>query len=822
MKRFIVLCVFVMAILVIGAPALMAGEGYREPDEDVVALVDAERQPSIEFSPDHRWRLVMQRGAMPSIEDVSRRMLRLAGMRVDPAANAGFRTNFYTGLSLETYGGGDRRVIPTPGRLRGVSWSHNSTHFYYELTTDLGTQLWVASTDPAVEPRLLTDRLNIVMASPRWMADGTTLLCGLVPEDRGEEPGPPAAPAGPNTRESRGDRSPLRTYQDLLQSPHDEAMFEHYAVSVPVMIDTLTGDIRPIAEPGLYSGFDPSPDGRLIRLDRIVRPYSYTHGWWQFPRQVDIVHADGALLTRFAEIPLAENVPIGGVPLGPRSIQWNLHEPATLVWVEALDRGDPDIEVPHRDRWLTQPAPFKEDPVEVIRVEHRASGLTFFEDPELLGVSDYDRDRRWTRTLLYRLNEPQREATILEDRAWRDSYGNPGSLVYAPAEGGRRFVMQDGPWVTRIGGGASPEGVHPFLDQQNLDTLETRRLWRGEGEQYESISDAWRDGDGLAFLTRHQTQVLPPNYRLRHTDGRAYATLTDYPDPQPQLRGISKQLVRYKRDDGVDLSATLYLPADHKEGERLPLLLWAYPREFNDTRTAGQVTSSEHQFLFISGTSPLHLVNRGYAVMTGVAMPVIGDPETMNDSFIDQVVASAEAAIDHAVEMGIADRGRVAVSGHSYGAFMTANLLAHSDLFRAGVARSGAYNRTLTPFGFQSERRPLWEARDTYIALSPFMHAEKIQEPLLLIHGEADNNSGTYPDQSRRLFAAIKGNGGTARLVMLPNESHGYRARESVLHVLAETIDWLDEHVKHAPPRKAIEGSVPDDLVPLEGGVKID
>ncbi len=789
-----------MVVCVMGVSMPVQAEAYREPAADVVALVDTDRLPSMDFSPDHRWRLVMRRSAMPSIEDLSRRMLRLAGNRIDPAANAGFRTSFYTGLSVETYDGQATRVIPINDKLRGATWSHTSHHFFYTLTTDTGTQLWVASTDPAVEPRRLTDRLNTVMAGPGWMPDGTTILCSLVPEDRGEEPKPPTAPAGPNTQESRGDRSPLRTYQDLLKSPHDEALFEHYAVTEPVMIDVLTGTITPIAKPGIYIGYDASPDGQLILLNRIVRPFSYTHGWWQFPRQVDIIRTDGTRVVRFAEFPLIENVPISGVRLGQRDIHWNPHEPATLMWVEALDGGDPKVEVPHRDRWLTQAAPFEDEPAEVLLIEHRASGLTYFEDPNLLGASDYDRDRRWTRTQLYRLDDMQREPTALDDRAWSDSYGDPGRLVYAPAEGGRWLVMQDGPWVTRIGDGASPEGVHPFLDQQNLDTLETRRLWRGEGEQYESINTAWRDGEGLAFLTSHQTQDLPPNYRLRHTDGRDFTKLTDFPDPQPQLRGISKQLVRYKRDDGVDLSATLYLPADYKEGERLPLLIWAYPREYNDSGTAGQVTTSEYRYLYIAGTSPLHLVNRGYAVMTGVAMPVIGDPETMNDTFIDQVVASAKAAIDHAVEMGVADRDRVAVSGHSYGAFMTANLLAHCDLFRAGVARSGAYNRTLTPFGFQSERRPLWEAREAYVGLSPFMHAEKINEPLLLIHGEADNNSGTYPDQSRRLYAAIKGNGGTARLVMLPKESHGYRARESVLHVLAETIDWLDEHVKDAPP----------------------
>lgn len=132
---------------------------------------------------------------------------------------------------------------------------------------------------------------------------------------------------------------------------------------------------------------------------------------------------------------------------------------------------------------------------------------------------------------------------------------------------------------------------------------------------------------------------------------------------------------------------------------------------------------------------------------------------------------------------------------------MTANLLAHSDLFRAGIARSGAYNRTLTPFGFQSERRTFWEAPEMYAKVSPFWYADKIKEPILLIHGEADNNQGTFPIQSERMFAAIRGNGGTARLVMLPLEAHGYAAKESTEHTLFEMVQWFDKWVKNAKPR---------------------
>ena len=435
----------------------------------------------------------------------------------------------------------------------------------------------------------------------------------------------------------------------------------------------------------------------------------------------------------------------------------------------------------------------------MLRVEHRARGLTFLRDPSLVITAEYDRDRRWIRALLHDL-DGSTAPRVLDDRSIRDRYADPGRITTVPTATGHRVVLQQGPWIFRAGGGASPEGVFPFLDRQNLQSMETERLWRCVEGVYESVAAVWEADDGLRFITRHETPISPPNYRL-HTPGpEAAVALTDFPDPTPQIRGIHKEVVTYKRADGVQLNATLYLPADYQPGTRLPLIVWAYPIEFNDPATAGQVSRSPYRFARIRGSSHLHLLTQGYAIMDGATMPIIGDPETMNDTFIEQAVASARAAIDKAVELGVADPDRVGVGGHSYGAFMTANLLAHSDLFRAGVARSGAYNRTLTPFGFQAERRPLWEARDVYFTVSPFMHADRITDPILLIHGELDNNSGTYPIQSRRLFKAIKGNGGIARLVMLPNESHGYRARESVLHVLAEMIDWYDRYLKYAEP----------------------
>jgi dipeptidyl aminopeptidase/acylaminoacyl peptidase len=361
---------------------------------------------------------------------------------------------------------------------------------------------------------------------------------------------------------------------------------------------------------------------------------------------------------------------------------------------------------------------------------------------------------------------------------------------------GTRVIWQNGNMIFLRGEGASAKGDHPFLDRFDLTTLKSERIFVSDEKVYEQPLALVSD-DGSKFITRFETPDDPPNYFLRTAGSPDKKALTKFPDPAPQLKGITKQLVTYKRADGVGLSFTLYLPAGYKEGTKLPTIVWAYPLEFNDAGTASQVSGSQYRFTTIGGLSHLFLLTQGYAILDSATMPVVGDPETMNETYVEQIVASAKAAIDKAVEMGVTDRNRVGVGGHSYGAFMTANLLAHSDLFRAGIARSGAYNRTLTPFGFQSERRTFWEAPDMYLRVSPFRYANKIKNPILLIHGEADDNSGTFPIQSERMYQALKGNGATVRYVTLPYEAHGYIGLESVEHVQWEMIHWFDKYVKN-------------------------
>jgi dipeptidyl aminopeptidase/acylaminoacyl peptidase len=518
--------------------------------------------------------------------------------------------------------------------------------------------------------------------------------------------------------------------------------------------------------------------------------------YFRFPHSLEVWNREGEVVHTLAHLPLADEVPMRGVAKGIRNIEWRALKPSTLVWVEALDDGDPENEVPYRDKLMTLSAPFKQEPKEVMKIKHRYSGISWLQSEGLGFLTEYDWKKRWRTTYLVNADDPSKAPQKIIDLSIHDRYNDPGRPVYKITSKGEAIIIQDKDWIYLSGSGASPQGDRPFLDKMNLKTMKSERLFQCGENRYESFVD-FAGNNKKQIIIQSESKTEPPNYYLLDLKKNERTALTDYSDPAPQLTGLKKQLVKYTRDDGVELSGTLYLPPDYKEGERLPCVIWAYPIEFSDPDIAGQVRGSPDRFTFLRGTSQRLFLTQGYVLLDGAQMPVVGDPKTMNDTFVDQIVANVKAAIDKLDSMGVIDPERVGVGGHSYGAFMTANLLAHCDLLAAGIARSGAYNRTLTPFGFQNERRTLWEDPEIYFKVSPFMHAHKINEPILLIHGEADNNSGTFPIQSQRLYHALKGHGATARLVMLPHESHGYRAKESVLHVLAEMIEWFDRYVKN-------------------------
>ncbi len=652
--------------------------------------------------------------------------------------------------------------------------------------------------------RLVGPELNGTRGSAfTWAPDSRSLLVQTVLPGRGEPPVAPSVATGPVTQENTGPAAPVRTYQNLLANSYDEQLFDYYFTSqlTWVPIDGEAGSS--IGEPGVVSGISLSPDGEYILETRLKRPYSYLAPAFAFGAEINVLDRKGEPVYQVMDRPRVTLPRIGRdmVNPGPRSVQWRNDADAVLIWAEAMDEGDARAEAEVRDRVFSLAAPFTDEPETFIDLDQRFSGVTWGRD-DLALVNSIWRTNSRTKTFVVDPSRPDGEPELLWDRSFEDRYGNPGSPVTQPTETGTRVLLfsDDGESIFLRGDGASERGDFPFLDRIHLATGETERLWQSEDSHYESVV-ALMNESGKHLLTRRESTEEPPNYFLRDLATDRLVPVTEFPDPAPQLAGIQRQIITYPREDGTMLSARLFTPPgyDPDEDGSLPVLLWAYPREFRDADAASQVTDSPNRFSRPFGSSPLFLLTQGYAILDGPAVPIIGvGDEEPNDTYIEQLVSSAQAAVDKVVEMGVGDRNRIAVGGHSYGAFMAANLLAHSDIFRAGIARSGAYNRTLTPFGFQAEPRSFWEAQEVYLQMSPFNHAHRITDPVLLIHGAEDNNSGTYPIQSERMFQALKGHGTISRLVMLPHESHGYVSRESVLHVLAETIEWLDTHVKKA------------------------
>ena len=636
------------------------------------------------------------------------------------------------------------------------------------------------------------------------------MVARVVPEDRGPAPERSPVPTGPVIQQSAGREAQARTYQDLLADAHDEALFEHH-LSARVAIVGLDGSLEEIGAGGLISRAEPSPDGKFLLVETLHRPFSYTVPVRRFPRRIEVWARDGTGVKTIADLPLGNEIPPGfdSVAAGPRAVGWRDGTDATLHWVEAQDGGDARANSAVRDRMLLLTAPFEGEARAIADLGARFRDVQWGAG-NLALVSEYWRRNRQTRTWVIRPDSIDASPELLWSRSSEDRYSDPGRPVTNHTDRGSVLATSDdGAVLFLIGRGASPEGTRPFVDKLDLRSGDSERLWRSEAPYYE-MPVALLDTEGKRLLTRRESVDEPPNYFVRDLVDDSLQRITSFPHPTPQLAGATKQLVQYERADGVQLTGTLYLPPGHSEGDGpLPMLMWAYPIEFKDASFAGQVSNSPYEFTRMSYWGALPMLTQGWAVFDDPKLPIIGEGnEEPNDGYREQLVAGAAAAVKTMVDRGVADPDRIAIGGHSYGAFMTANLLAHSDLFRAGIARSGAYNRTLTPFGFQSEERTFWKAPEVYFAMSPFMHADKVNEPILMIHGVADNNSGTFPVQSERFFAALQGHGASARLVMLPHESHGYRARESILHMLWEQSEFLARYVEHGPPWGEItEGS---------------
>jgi dipeptidyl aminopeptidase/acylaminoacyl peptidase len=815
--------------------SIEGASGYNQPPKNILDVMHAPSPPMPRVSPTQDSILLVSWQDYPSISRVSTPFLRLAGVRVEPKNHSKHDTPGGYGItpcarsfelvhvadaSPKNKNGAQIHIaLPAGACPGGPIWAADGKRFAFVNLAPEAVELWIGDAKTGEVHPVPGARLNPMFNDEmQWMPDQKTLLVKLVPEGMGAPPPEPIVPSGPSIQETTGEKGQSSTYEnrDTLGNKHDEDVFDYYATSQLAFVDAATGAITPVGKPANYLSLSPAPDGRHILVTAIHKPYSYVTTYDRFPQEVevwDVSDHSHVLAHTIASLPLADRVPIAGVPVGPRDFSWRSTEPATLVWAEALDGGDWKVKVPARDKIMLLKAPFNSPAIEITRTEQRYVRFAWGEQAGTALLTEYDENRHWRRSFFIDVDDQQPKPRLLWDLSTDEKYANPGIPVERQLANGAWVVREQGDSIYLSGFGSSPDGDRPFLDRLDLKTLKSERLFRSDTTSYERFL-SFTGTDTRTFLTWHQSPTDPPNAFARTLGNpldappageAAFAStsvaITHIPDPTPEVRAIKKRLVKYKRADGLDLSFTLYTPPGYKEGTRVPTILYAYPLDYADASKAGQVAGSQETFTQLRQYRLLLLA--GYAIIDNASFPIVGDPKKAYDTYLEQLVADARAAVDEAVRLGVADPDRIGVTGHSHGALMTANLVAHSDLFRAGVATSGSYNKTLTPFGFQNERRSVWEASDVYLKVSPFFFADKLKTPLLIVHGAEDANPGTTPLQGQKLYEAIRGNGGTTRLVMLPHEPHWYTAMESNEQLVYEMLRWFDKYVKNAPPRAA-------------------
>ena len=779
---------------------------YQKPPSEILELVDITLPPRVLIDENKNFMIYLYRNSYKSIDELSSPEIKLAGLRLNPNSNSRSRTNYYNNIMISKMDQIDKSAkqikgLPKNPKLANIKWSPDQTKIAMTNTKEEGVELWYIDLEKLTAKKLTGPKLNASLGDViTWYQDSKNILTKFKfknsPDIIDVED---VVPTGPIISSNDGKKAQNRTYQDLLRNEVDEKNFETLARSVLSKV-SLKGKTKLLAKKNLYHEIDFSPDGKFILISIIQKPFSYLVPYYRFPMKYVIYSSKGKELTVLHEVPLIEDLPKGfmAVRTGPRNFSWRSDRPSNLIFVEALDGGNPETDVKYRDEIFEVGYPFKQNKVSLLKTINRFYRIDWCNDTLALGY-DYWWNSRNTKTYIFSPSNTNKEPKIIIDRNYQDRYNDPGSFVKRRNFYGKSILAMNKQNLYLMGDGFRDDGQFHFIDKVDLNSLKKVRLYESSfKDKKEDLLDF--EVDNNMILTRIESASEYPNYFFRDLKTDSLTKITDFENPFLSIMDVSKEVIEYKRSDGIDLSATLYLPKgyDVNKKQKLPMIMWAYPREFKDNKSASQITQNKNEFTFPYWGSPIYWLTRGYVVLDDVSFPIIveGDNHPY-DNFRKQLVDNASSAINRVYELGYIDKEKVAIGGHSYGAFMVANLLSHSKLFAAGIARSGAYNRTLTPFGFQSEERNYWEAPDTYYNMSPFMHAEKVKTPLLLIHGEEDNNSGTYPLQSERYFNALKGLGATTRLVMLPKESHSYRAKESIMHMLWEQDRWFEKHVKN-------------------------
>ena len=749
--------------------------------------------------------LFLYRDNYKSIEDLSQEELRLAGLRINPKTNIGSRITYYNNIKIKNLKNKRSEIediigIPSNPKITNINWSPNQKNIAFTNTSSDGVKLWVLNLESRSLVKLSDLKLNSNIRDViNWLND-SEILIKVIPENKKELIDQSnIVPLGPTISSNDGENAQNRTYQDLLKNKTDEFNFEQLVTSDIYKV-SLDGNTRKWLDAEMFTDISPSPDGEFVMVSNIKKPFSYIVTYGRFPKSTNIYDNKGMLVSNLVDVPLIEELPQGfmAVRTGKRNFSWRMDKPSTITYIVALDNGDPSKEAEYRDELFELDAPFAGNGNTIFKSNNRLSGIIWGNKTTAVAI-DYWIKNRNEKTYLFNPSDINQKPITIYDRNYQDRYSDPGSFITERNLFNKNVLKMDSNNLILMGDGYSEKGQFPFVDRLNLDNLTTKRIYESiYTDKLENLVDF--DINKNQLLVRIESKNDYPNYYFKDLNGKKITRITDFNNPFEQLSKVDKQVITYKRNDGVELSGVLYLPLgyDKTSKEKMPMIMWAYPREFKDKTSAGQNTNNPNEFTYPYYGSMVYWVNKGYVVLDNASFPIIGEDTTEpNDDFRNQLVENARAAINAVSKLGYIDKNRVAVGGHSYGAFMVANLLSHSNLFAAGIARSGAYNRTLTPFGFQSEERSYWEAPDLYYTMSPFMHADKMKTPLLLIHGEDDNNSGTYPMQSQRYFNALKGLGAVVRLVMLPKESHGYSSKESIYHVLWEQDQWLEKYVKN-------------------------
>ena len=779
---------------------------YQRPPNEILELVDVSLPPRVLIDENKKFMVHLYRDSYKSITELSNHEIKLAGLRLNPNSNSRSRTNYYNNVMISKMDQIDKSAkqikgLPKNPKLANIKWSPDQTKIAMTNTKEEGVELWFIDLEKLTAKKLTGPKLNASLGDViTWYQDSKNILAKFKLKNSPDIiDGVDVVPTGPIISSNDGKKAQNRTYQDLLKNEVDEKNFETLARSVLSKV-SLKGKTKLLAKKNLYHEIDFSPDGKFILISIIQKPFSYLVPYYRFPMKYAIYSSKGKELTVLHEVPLIEDLPKGfmAVRTGPRNFSWRSDRPSDLIFVEALDGGNPEKDIKYRDEIFEIGYPFKQNKVSLLKTINRFYRIDWCNDTLALGY-DYWWNTRNTKTYVFSPSNSNKKPKIIIDRNYQDRYNDPGSFVKRRNFYGKSILAVNENNLFLMGDGFRDDGQFPFIDKVDLNSLKKVRLYESSfKDKKEDLLDF--EVDNNMILTRIESASEYPNYFFRDLKTDSLTKITDFENPFLSIMDVSKEVIEYKRSDGIDLSATLYLPKgyDINKKQKLPMIMWAYPREFKDNKSASQITQNKNEFTFPYWGSPIYWLTRGYVVLDDVSFPIIGEGDTQpNDNFRKQLVDNASSAINRVYELGYIDKEKVAIGGHSYGAFMVANLLSHSKLFAAGIARSGAYNRTLTPFGFQSEERNYWEAPDTYYNMSPFMHAEKVKTPLLLIHGVEDNNSGTYPLQSERYFNALKGLGATTRLVMLPKESHSYRAKESIMHMLWEQDRWLEKYVKN-------------------------